>query len=110
MLACAATLCWTIQAYYYKKLITSQRFSSTDLAFDGLSISYTIGLIILVSYLIGHDFNLKLLLYGSSAGFLIVTGNIFMLVSYETGPGGPVQAMVILQSLWQILFDALFLG
>ena len=33
-----------------------------------------------------------------------------MMLSYQTGPGGAVQALINMQTCWQVLFDAIFLG
>ena len=108
--ACCAPLLWTLQAYFYVKLLSGGRFKPMDLAFDGNIITYTIGSLLHLIYLFGHDYDLASLGLGSIIGVLQVGGMILMLTSYTTGPAGAVQAMVNMQTVWQTLFDALFLG
>lgn len=108
--ACCAPMLWTLQAYFYVKLLTAGRFKPNDLAIDGNIITYIIGSLLHIVYVFGHDYDYSALGLGSVIGVLQVAGMFLMLTSYSTGPAGVVQAMVSMQTVWQTLFDALFLG
>ena len=108
--ACAAPCLWTIQAFFYVKLIQSGRFEPMNLAFDGNILTYIIGCTLHLAYVLGHDYDALSLALGSIVGVLQVAGMCFMLVAYSTGPGGAVQALVSVQVIWQTLFAAIFLG
>ena len=92
------------------KLVSSGKFQATALAFDGNIISYIFGFTLHLVYAFSHDYEFSALGLGSIIGLLQVLGMCCMLIALTTGPGGAVQAMVNLQTVWQTLFDALFLG
>ena len=106
-IACLPPVTWTIQGYYYKKLITAGRFSPFDLAWDGAFFSYFQCLIFHFVYMGLHDIDFSLYLQGSCVGCFQVTGQFLMLLSYQTGPGGAIQALINLQTCWQTGFDAI---
>lgn len=93
LISCIPTLGWTLQCYWYKKLISTNRFNATDLAIDQGLFSYSIGFCFFLSYLSMHEFDRSLFLQASAVGLLHVSGNILELMSFETGPGGPIVSL-----------------
>ena len=109
-ISCMCSLAWTLLAYYYKELTSTGRFTPFDLAWDGLFCCYLVAFVIHMIYIAsGNEIEPRLYLFGSCVGVFQVTGQFLMQLSYKTGPGGAIQALIALQTCWQVAFDAIFL-
>ena len=81
-ISCLPPITWTVQAYYYKKLISTGRFDPFDLAWDGACASYFLGFILHIVYLSTHEVDYSNYIGGSCVGVFQLTGQFLMLLSY----------------------------
>ena len=49
-------------------------------------------------------------LEGQLVGVFFLLGGVFATMSYETGPGGPINAIITTQIIYQTVINAMFFG
>ena len=105
-----APIFWTFKAYFTRKAINQKLFTSTlDLAIDcQLSLGALMTFYYIVFLTSGHDFVWREILEGSATGFFFMLGAILNIVAYNTGPGGPINALSSSQIVYQTLITSMF--
>lgn len=61
-------------------------------------------------YLCSHDFILNEFIEGQIVGVFFLAGSVFSTVAFNTGPGGPINALIMTQILYQTTINAIFFG
>jgi hypothetical protein len=80
-------------------------YKAWDLGIDGLifeSLCYTIMYLVYIYY---EGFVLSEFVYGQIISILFFVGKQSLTIAYAEGPGGPVNTIVITQSLYQVILD-----
>ena len=87
---------WTVKQYYLRKAINMKLFTSTlDLAIDGIFVQGVIFTIIFFAYLIVNGApDTRTFIEGSIAGSVWYVAYVASPICYNTGPGGPITALL----------------
>jgi hypothetical protein len=94
---------YTIKAYIIRMYCAN--YKAWDLGIDGLifeSLCYTIMYLVYIYY---EGFVLSEFVYGQIISILFFVGKQSLTIAYAEGPGGPVNTIVITQSLYQVILD-----
>ena len=103
-------LFWTFRAYFIRLTVEDKSFVVYDMSIDTLFFQYSIALIIYFVYLAQHPFILSDFIQGNTAGFFMFMASICNTNSYRIGPGGPINALITSQIVYQTLINALLFG
>ena len=97
--------CYTIKAYAIRVFATD--YKPWDLGLDSLILEQLCYVFMYLYYIFGvpTDFSLDEFFWGCVVSVLFLIGKQALCVAYAEGPGGPVNALVITQSLYQIILD-----
>ena len=94
---------YTVKAYIIRKY--SQEYEYWDLGVDALIFEQLCYCLMYGVYIYDKGWNLEEFLYGQLISLLFLVGKQTLTVAYATGPGGPVNSLVITNSLYQMLLD-----
>lgn len=104
-------ICWTIQSYYLRLSIERKSFGSVfDLSIDTMLFQGLIQTLMYAVYMSYSVFKWNELIEGAVTGVLFFLGTIFSNLAYETGPGGPINALCCTQIIYQSAINAIFFG
>lgn len=105
-----APVMWTLRTYFTRRMIEDKSYVINDLAVDAVLLQAAIQSCMFVVFVMQNEFILSDLIYGSITGLLFITGSICQTVSLKTGPGGPINALITTQIVYQTSLNALFFG
>ena len=97
---------YTIKAYVIRVYATDYR--PWDLGIDALILEQLCYLLMYFYYIFGMEgksFIWKEFLWGCAVSIFFLIGKQTLCVAYAEGPGGPVNAIIITQSLYQVILD-----
>ena len=64
----------------------------------------------LIPHYLKHSYEGSSLLAGAITGVFFLTGGVMLMTAFSMGPGGPVNALVCTQIIYQTIINALFFG
>ena len=105
-----APLFWTTKAYFLRRSIEQKSFKTWDVGIDHMLYQSAIQTLIYVTYLGSHAFELHLFLEGLLVGVFFLLGGIFATMAFQTGPGGPINAIITTQIIYQTVINAVAFG
>ena len=87
---------WTIKCYFIRISIDEGRFVSTlDIALDCTIAQGVVFSLVLLGYIAyGHELDTYTFVMASVAGLLYTFGDLSETLAFQTGPGGPINALV----------------
>ncbi len=112
LFAVLAPLFWTTKAYFARKSIEAKLFITTrDLALDSALFHSSSQTVLFCIYLWFNSEGVSFshFLQGQLTGAFFLLGGIFAMKGIETGPGGPVNALMSTQIIYQTTFNAIAL-
>lgn len=97
--------CYTIKNYVIR--VFAIDYKPWDLGIDSLIVDLLCYVFMYIYYIFGvpTPFSLEEFLWGCVVSFLFLIGQQSLNLAYAEGPGGPVNALVMTQSLYQIFLD-----
>ena len=101
-------ICWTLKGFYIRKAKEIKNFPIYDLAIDAQGWQYLVSACIYLAYLVKHPFVLSEAIEGAITGFCFTIASILFMNAYETGPGGPINALISTQLIYQTSVNAIF--
>jgi hypothetical protein len=91
----------TIKCYFIRKY--AEGYKSVDMGIDALIFEKLCYCLLYVGYVRDHGFDVKQFVYGTIVGVLYLLGKLFACIAYDEGPGGPVNTIMMTQSLYQFV-------
>ena len=103
---------WTFKAFITRKVIEDKSFPTWDLAIDQQFFAALISLIFFVIYLMSAEnpLTMKEFLGGQITGVFFTLGTVTTMNAFLTGPGGPINALICTQIVYQTVILAVFFG
>jgi len=106
----ADPLFFTLKAYFLRISEQRYRFKVWDLAIDGQLVSHLLLTITFVVYTAVTGFEKTEFWEGQVASVFYLIGNHLCSLAFASGPGGPVNAILATQAIYQILINAYAFG
>ena len=91
---------WTTKAYFLRLTIRQRWFAPWDIGIDHLIFQALMQTLIYVAYLSSHEFLWNEFLEGQIVGVCFMLGAFFTAMAYRSGPGGPITALIMTQSIY----------
>ena len=110
LMGCLAPLFWTFKTYWGRKSIINKSFITRDLAIDQQLIQTSVLSLAYLVCLTQHEFTWKEFWIGQIVGLCIISGSVSGLVALKTGPGGPINALICSQIVYQTILNSVFFG
>mmetsp|Transcript_31507 Transcript_31507/g.41716 ORF Transcript_31507/g.41716 Transcript_31507/m.41716 type:complete len:272 (+) Transcript_31507:253-1068(+) len=106
--AMSAPFFWTTKMLYLRKSEGEFGFNLFDIAIDAQIYMNIVATGLYIAYIVQDEFKASELLEGSIVAIFFILGDIFRSMAFRYGPGGPINALVGTQVIYQTLVNALF--
>ena len=94
---------YTMKAYYIR--VYCREYKTWDLGVDSLIFEQLCYTLMYIAYVLMKGFSLYELAIGQVVSILFLIGKQSITIAYGEGPGGPVNAILLTQSIYQVLLD-----
>ena len=106
--AMIAPFFWTTKMLYLRLSEDRYKFNLFDVAIDAQIYQNMVATMLYLAYISQNEFKANELLEGSITAVFFILGDIFRSMAFRYGPGGPINALVGTQVIYQTLLNALF--
>ena len=103
-----APFIWTFKAYYIRRNLQRKDFPILDLSLDQNFFYGLFSSLVFFIYLSQHDFEMNVFIEGQITGVFFGLGTVFTMGAYDSGPGGPINALICTQIIYQTTINAIF--
>lgn len=103
-----APFIWTFKAYYIRCTLEKKEFPILDLSLDQNFFYGILSSSVFLIYLSQYDFEMNVFIEGQITGVFFGLGTVCTMCAYDYGPGGPVNALICTQIIYQTAINALF--
>lgn len=99
---------WTTKMLYLRLSEDRYNFNLFDLAIDSQIYQNLVASVLYVAYVAQFEFSASEFFQGSIVAVFFILGDIFRSMSFRYGPGGPINALVGTQTIYQTVLNAIF--
>ena len=103
-----APLTWTTMMLYMRMSEDRYNFNLFDLAIDSQIYQNLVATCLYIAYIAQFEFDAGEFLEGSIIAIFYILGDICLALSYRYGPGGPINALLGTQTIYQTFLNAMF--
>jgi len=101
---------WTFKAFFLRSAIERKTFKTWDIGVDHTLYQAAFQTLIFVAYVCTNELSMDEFWQGQLVGVFFLMGGVFATMAYESGPGGPINAIITTQIIYQTAINAMFFG
>ena len=101
---------WTVKCYYARLVVENKEFDLYEMSIDQNFFQNIFALVLYLIFFVQNPFEWNEFIEGQITGFFFVIGGIFATNSFQTGPGGPINALITTQIIYQTFINAIWMG
>ena len=98
---------WTTKMLYLRLSEDRYNFNLFDVAIDSQIFQNAVATLLYIAYISQNEFKMHELVEGSITAVFFILGDVFRSLAFRYGPGGPINALVGTQVIYQTLLNAL---
>ena len=106
--AMSAPFFWTTKMLYLRQSEDRFGFNLFDIAIDAQIYMNIVATGLYVAYIMQNEFRVNEFVEGSIVAVFFILGDVFRSLAFRYGPGGPINALVGTQVIYQTVANALF--